>query len=229
MSEEKEFRNSVVETYILKSTIKQQVYDNTLQTFVILKKVLKQLEKDYIKLLKGKVPDKYLPKFRDRGAFEAEFNVGGDILIFSMHTNVFEFDNQHPIRKMKYVEEDISRSYCGIINIYNFLSDSFRYNRLNDLGYLIARIFVNKEKHFFVEGKRQSDELLKDFAVDAISPGFLRQIVEIAIQYSVQFDLLAPPYDQVKIATVDQMAQKMHFSKIKTGKRLGFSFNADDV
>lgn len=229
MSEEKEFRNSVIETFILKSSIKQQVYDNTLQSFLILKKVLKQLAQDYVKLLKGKIEDKHLPKYKDRGAFEAEFKIGGDILIFSMHTNVFEFDNKHPIWQMKYVKDDILRSYCGIINIYNFLADSFKYDRRNDLGYLIARIFINNEKHFFVEGKRQSDELLKDFAVDAISPGFLRQIIEIAIQYSVQFDLLAPPYEQVKVATVDQMVEKMHLSKMKTGKRLGFSFNSDDV
>ncbi len=229
MSEEKEFRNSVVEAFILKSSVKHEVYENTKLSFLILKKVLKQLERDYGKLLKGKVEDKNLPKFKDRGDFEAEFMVGGDVLIFSMHTNVFEFDNQHPIWKMKYIEEDVLRSYCGVINIYNFLSDSFKYDRRNDLGYLVARIFVNKEKHFFVEGKRQSDELLKDFEVDTISPGVLRQIIEIAIQYCVQFDLLVPPYEQVKVATVDQMIQKMHLSKMKTGKRLGFSFNADDV
>ena len=121
------------------------------------------------------------------------------------------------------------RSYCGVINIYNFLADSFKYNRINDLGYLVARIFINKDKHFIVEGKRQSDEVVKDFAIDTISPGVIRQIVETAIQYSIEFDLLMPVYDQVKVATVDQMRQKMSHSKMVTGKRLGFTFNSDDV
>ena len=35
-------------------------------------------------------------------------------------------------------------TFCGIINIYNFLSDSFKYNRESDLGYLVGRIFINK-------------------------------------------------------------------------------------
>ncbi len=114
-------------------------------------------------------------------------------------------------------------------NIYNFLADSFKYNRINDLGYLVARIFINKDKHFFVEGKRQTDETVKDFAIDTISPGILRQIIETAIQYSIEFDLLVPVYDQVKMATVDQMREKISHSKMVTGKRLGFGFNSDDV
>ncbi len=226
---EKEVRDSLIEAFVIKSTVKQKAYENTLQTFYILNKVLKQLEETYLSKLKDEVPTVVLPVYKERGPFEAEFKIGVDLLIFSMHSNVFEFDDKHPVWKTAYLKEDPLRSYCGIINIYNFLYDSFKYNRVNDLGYLVARIFINKDNHFFVEGKRQADELVKDFALDAISPGVLRQIIETAIQYCIEFDLLAPLYDQVKIATVDQMNQKMSFSKMITGKRLGFGFNSDDV
>ncbi len=226
---EKEVRESLMEAYVIKSTIKQKVYENTRQTFVILKKVLMDLERNYSNLIKDKVPSSLFPVFKDKGAFEAEFIIGGDLLVFSMHSNVFEFDDKHPVWNMPYIKEDPLRAYCGVINIYNFLADSFKYNRLNDLGYLVARIFINKDNHFFVEGKRQSDEVVKDFAVDTVSPGILRQIIETAIEYSIEFDLLAPPYDQIKMATVDQMREKMSHSKMVTGKRLGFSFNSDDV
>ncbi len=225
----KEYRESLMDAYVIKSTVKQKVYSNTAETFLILKKVLKQLENDYIKVLKGKIPDNSLLHYQEKGPFEMEFRVGEDLLLFSMHSNVFEFDNKHPINKIKYVLDDPLRSYCGMIMIYNFLADSFKFNRLNDLGYMVARIFVNKDKHFFVEGKRQTGELMKDFAVDAISPGILREIVETAIEYTIQFDLLVPPYEQVKIATVDQMQEKISYSKMTTGKRLGFGFRTDDV
>jgi len=226
---DKEIRASLLEAFVIKSTVKQKVYQNTRKTFTILKKVLKKLEEDYLSVVKEKVPAAVLPVFKERGPFEVEFKIGGDLLIFSMHSNVFEFDDKHPVWKTPYVEEDSMRSYCGTINIYNFLADSFKYNRNNDLGYLVARIFVNKDNHFFVEGKRQSEEFVKDFAIDTISPGFVRQIVETAIQYSIEFDLLVPLYDQVKVATVDQMRQKISHSKMTTGKRLGFEFNSDDV
>lgn len=226
---DKEIRASFLEALVIKSSTKQKVYQNTLQTFAILKKVLKQLEKDYLEAIKGKVPSAVLPSFRERGPFEAEFRIAGDLLLFSMHSNVFEFNDNHPVWKMKYVEEDPLRSYCGTINIYNFLADSFKYNRVNDIGYLVARLFINKENHFFVEGKKQDDEVVKDFAIDAISPGFLRQIVETAIQFCIEFDLLVPPYEHVKMATVEQMRQKISHSKMSTGKRIGFSFSSDDV
>jgi hypothetical protein len=226
---EKEKRTSLMEAFVIKSNVKQKVYEITRQTFVILKKVLKQLEKDYLQAVKDEVPIAGLPAFRERGPFEVEIKIGGDLLIFSMHSNVFEFDNKHPLWETPYVKEDSLRAYCGIISIYNFLADSFKYNRENDIGYLVARIFVNRENHFFVEGKRQTMESVKDFSKDTISPGVLREIIEVAIQYCIEFDLLVPPYEQVKMATVDQMREKISHSKMITGKRIGFTFNSDDV
>lgn len=226
---EKEIRASLLEAFVIKTTIKEKVYTNTLQTFKILKKVLKALEKEYIATIREQVKSSALPAFREKGPFEAEFEIGGDLLIFSMHSNVFEFDNKHPVLKSPYIQNDPLRSYCGMINIYNFLADSFKYNREKDLGYLVARIFINKDNHFFVEGKRQTEENVKSFAIDTISPGVIRQIVETAIRYCIEFDLLVPPYDHVKMATVEQMQEKIVHSKMTTGKRMGFVFNADDV
>ena len=226
---EKETRAALLEALIIKSTTKQTVYRNTKRTFKIVKKVLQQLETDYLSVVKDKVPAAVLPSYKERGPFETEFKIAGDLLIFSMHSNVFEFDDKHPVWQTKYLKEDPMRSYCGTINIYNFLSDSFKYNRNNDLGYLVARIFINKDNHFFVEGKNQTDETVKDFAIDFISPGIIRQIIETAIQFSIEFDLLVPTYDQIKVATVEQMRKKITHSKMTTGKRLGFSFSSDDV
>lgn len=226
---EKEIRAALLEAFVIKSNIKQKVYSNTLQSFKLLKKVLKLLEKEYLFTVRDQISSSALPAFREKGPFEAEFEIGGDLLIFSMHSNVFEFDNKHPVLNSSYIQDDPLRSYCGMINIYNFLADSFRYNRERDIGYLVARIFINKDNHFFVEGKRQTEENVKSFAVDTISPGLLRQIIETAIRYCIEFDLLVPPYDQVKLATVEQMQEKIIHSKMITGKRLGFVFNSDDI
>jgi hypothetical protein len=57
----------------------------------------------------------------------------------------------------------------------------------------------------------------------------IREILAKAMAYALEFDLLVPPYDAVKLASVGQMTEKMHISQMKTGKRLGFQFNSDDV
>jgi hypothetical protein len=214
---------------ILKTNLKQEVYRKTISSFGMLKEVLKDLAEDYSEKLKDKVDENVLPLYQEKGIFEAEFRIGGDLLVFSMHSNVFVFNREHPIWKLDYIKANPLNAYCGVFSIYNFLADSFKYNRYEDLGYLVARIFVNHESHFFVEGKRQSSELVKDFGNDELTKEYLKDIIETTIQYAVDFDLLVPPYDQVKIANVQQMQAEINHSRIQTGKRLGFKFSTDDI
>ncbi|HOZ13282.1 MAG TPA: hypothetical protein PLH91_06865 [Tenuifilaceae bacterium] len=211
-----------------KAVLKQKIYDNTFEVFNMIKEVLHEMSNDLNFNLRN-VDKRVRLEYRDRGKYEAEIRVAGDLLIFSMHTNIFEFDRDHSIWKLSYVKENKLASYCGIINVYNFLTDSFKYNRLDDLGYLIGRIFVNKDRHYFVEGKRQMGFLYNNFGTATVDKDAIKQIIESAILYALEFDLLVPPYDVVKIASVMQMNTKIENSKLQTGKRLGFKFNSDDV
>lgn len=223
-----ETRQLILNTLSEKSGMKQKIYDNTFETFNIIKEVLHEMSNDLNSSIRG--GDRRVKlEYRDRGKFEAEIRVAGDILIFSMHSNIFQFDRDHSVWKLSYVKDNSYSSYCGIINIYNFLTDSFKYNRLDDLGYLIGRIFINKDYHYFVEGKRQMGFLYNNFGTAIIDKEGLKKIIESAILYTLEFDLLVPPYDVVKIASVMQMNTKIENSKLQTGKRLGFVFNSDDV
>ena len=102
--------------------------------------------------LDGRIDRRVRIEYRDRGKFETQFQVASDLLIFRMHTDVFEFDANHLVWQSPYVQADRDNSYCGIIDIYNFLSDSFKFNRNADEGYLIGRIFINRERCYFVGG-----------------------------------------------------------------------------
>lgn len=219
-------KDLIIKTLKEKSNVKQQVYENTVNTIVLLKEVLQDLVKEYNETLK--IDKKILIEYKDRGAFEVEIKIAGDLLIFNMHSNIFEFDRGHGIWKTNYVQNNEMSTYCGIINIYNFLADSFKYTRVDDLGYLIARIFINKDKHYFVEGKRQLGFLYNDFETAVIDKEAIKNIIESAILYSLDFDLFVPPYDNAKIVTVGQMKERINNSKIQTGKRLGFIFYPDD-
>ena len=165
--------------------------------------------------------------YEDRGDFEFEAQFGGDVLLFLMHTNVFEFSRNHDVMKSAYIREDSRRSYCGVIQIYNFLSDSFLYQRDNDLGYLIGRVFINAENHYFIEGKRELGMLYNNFNTSLITNESVRSIVESAFEYTTNFDLLTPPYDEVKVVSVGEMRSNFDKKSIVTGKRLGFKFQSD--
>jgi len=221
-------KDVIVSTLKDKSVLKQIVYDNTLEVFSKSKKILAAIARE-INIDIGDTDKRVRLDFKDRGKFDVLLRVAGDILVFSMHSNVFEFDRNHPIWKIPYVHKEPKNSYCGVINIYNFLADSFRYSRMDDLGYLVARIFINHENQYFVEGKRQLGMIFSNFGSEAISRDSLKKIMYTAINYSLEFDLLVPPYDTVKIASVGQVEAKIQSSKMITGKRLGFQFNSDDV
>jgi len=114
-----------------------------------------------------------------------------------------------------------------MINVYNFLSDSIRFNRINDIGYLIARIFINKDKHYFLEGKRQLGFLYNDFVNAEIDKASMTKILESAALFTLDFDLLVPEYDNVTMLSVAQLIENINNTKIQTAKRLGFRFAAD--
>jgi len=228
MPETEDKKQIIVGTLKQKSLLKQKVYDITLEWFSVIKDILKNLAKDVNANL-GNIDPRIRLEYTDRSNFDAQLKVAGDILLFSMHSNVFQFDRDHPAWKTPYIQKNRLNAYSGIINIYNFLFDSFRYSRLDDLGYLIARIFINHENQYFVEGKRQMGMLFSNYGNESVSRDSLQTIISTAIQYSLEFDLLVPPYDTVKIATVGQAEAKIQHSRVITGKRLGFKFNSDDV
>jgi hypothetical protein len=211
-----------------KSVHKQEVYDSTFSTFQKIKKVLQSIDNDLNANLSG-IDKRVRLEYKDQGDFEAQLKIAGDLLVFSMHTNAFEFDRNHPVWSLSYVKNNPMNTVCGMISIYNFLDDSFRYGRLDDLGYLIARIFVNRDHFYFVEGKRQMGYWCNNFGTAQIDEDTLRDIIFSSVQYALEFDLLVPPYDNVKIVSVAQMNSKIESSRIQTGKRLGFTFNSDDV
>lgn len=209
-----------------KSSLKQDVFHKNIKVFEEMKEVVKEVAAE----LKNEVTEidkRIFVDYWEKGPYEIEMKVAGDLLFFHMHTNVFEFDKSHPMWKTSYVRDRSARSFCGMIYIYNFLADSFKYNRVNDVGYMIARIFINDELHYFVEGKRQLGFLYNDFPNKIIDRQSLKNIVESAIIYALDFDLFTPPFNEMQEVSVSQILETSENMRIKTGKRLGFRFQAD--
>ncbi len=225
----------IVELLATKSNKKSQVFDKMLEIFNDLKELLGEISSDLDEALDQKRElDPKLSKrvklvYRDRGKFEAELRFADDVLIFSMLPDIYRFEKSHPICKNPNYETNNGSSYCGIITIYNFLYESVKFDRDDDLGYLVARIFINADGNFFVEGKNQIHNDVNSFGVKKIDRETLRQIVENAMLYAISMDLLVTPFKDVKTITLSQMNDKIEHYKMTTGKRLGYDYDIDDI
>lgn len=219
-------KDRIIRLLAEKAVVKLDVNRKTEEAFALFRNVVEQIQHE-LSAAMSSVDKRVLVRYTEKGPYDLELNFSDDILIFSMHTDVFNFEDGHPIRKSSYLSSDPSRSFCGMIMIYNFLTDSFRFNRSADTGSLIARVFVNREGHFMVEGKRQMSFIFNDFESSEVNADNIRAVVEAAILHSIQFDIYAPPFDQMKIITVQEVQDKSLSGVISTGKRLGFKFQSD--
>jgi hypothetical protein len=210
-----------------KSVLKQDVFYTTINTFQDLKEVLKESIAE-IKERFGNSDDRVEFYYKDRGDFQVEVKIAGDILIFQMHTNVFQFDAEHSLWRSSYFKDNEPNSYVGIINCYNFLADSIKYQRTMDVGYMISRIFVNRERHFLVQGKRQLGFLYNDMINSTLDKEALKKVVESTFLYTLDFDLFTPPYENFQEITVEQIQSISQSHSLAIGKRLGFRFGLDE-
>jgi hypothetical protein len=216
----------IVRTLELKAGAKQFIFRKTIDIFKIFKTQIREVVKEVAPQVKG-VDSHIDVSSSELGDFEAELKFSGDTLLFLMHTNIFNFPPEHSVHKSEYVREDPMRAYCGMIMIYDFLSDSIKYSRMNDVGYLIARIFVNKDGHFFIQGKRQFSFLYNDFSAFELNPEAVKLIIQTAILHTIDFDLFVPPFESVKEVTLMQKVMEAGNAALKTGKRLGFSYSEE--
>lgn len=226
--EEKTF-SELFTTLVDKTSLKLAVYDKTLQAFQLFKQQIHEINEAFHQQYEASQQEQKV-RFdtRERGDFEIELTFGSDVLLFLMHTNVFEFSRDHQLMRSAYIRQDKQRSFCGVIHIYNFLADSFRYKRKNDLGYLIGRVFVNKENHFFTEGKRELGFLQNEFNENTLDSTAVKNIILSAVGYTINFDLLTPPFDAIKLISVGEMMNTLDAIPVTTAKRLGFRFQQDE-
>lgn len=220
---EKPIDSKLVELLRSKVSLAKDATDKTFECFSLMKAVLKSIEKQFEETLSNK-DQRIKVSYTDKGLFEMELKVGDDILIFIMHTNALVFETNHPMYKTGYVSLDQTRATCGMISVYNFLSDSFKFDRRNDTGVLVARVFINRENHFFAEGKKQLGILYNDFANNAADSVKLQSFIESVIQYSLDIDVTVPSFDAMKEISVHDAIQYSLHSAVASAKSLGFDF-----
>lgn len=202
-----------------KASVKQKAYKNIKEVFGALKKETSQIV-DALSSKISTVDKAVIVALHDINEFEFHLKFGGDLLVFILKTNIVSFPADYPIMQSDYVKEDESRKYFGSILIYNFMADSLKYHRQDDNGYLIGRMLVNIENHFYIEGVRQLDFLFTDLKENVISTAWLKLFVEKLILTALDTDLVGIKYgDLNKLSNYSKINQSL---QLGTGQKIGF-------
>jgi hypothetical protein len=202
-----------------KSTAKQITYKNLIEAF-------RTLQTDASNVV-AEIKSKTVPGDRDVttefvAINEHEFQVklAGDLLVFVLHTNIVTFQEDHPVMQTEYIRQQNVNRYFGQIMIYNFMSDSIRYNRVNDPGYLLARLLINHEGRYVIEGDGPLAQFAQQVSETAITETELTNLVKIALAMAIENDLVAPPFPQVRFITLHQKMEKTQ--ELGAGQKIGF-------
>jgi hypothetical protein len=202
-----------------KSTAKQVTYKNLLAAFDLLAKESKRIA-DELKNASHPGDSDVTVDFKKINDHEFHVKLAGDLLVFVLHTNVVTFAFDHPVMKTEYIQAHAINRYFGQIMIYNFMADSVKFNRVNDPGYLLARLLINHENRFLLEGEGPLGFLYNTISDAPINEVVLNTIVKLALMIAIESDLMAPPFPEVRFITLHQKNEKT--MELGAGQKIGF-------
>jgi|GEM_PF-26719 hypothetical protein len=204
-----------------KSTTKQAIFRNTQAAFDCLRLVSQEL---VVELSHKLTPfdSSVVIEYRSINDMEFHIKFSGDLLVFIMHSNIVTFPDDYGPMSSAYVSQDFRRRFFGHIMAYNFMADSIKYQRLNDPGYLVGRLLVNINNHYFLEGVQQLELPNNDMSDNLITSEAMRLFVESAMIAAVNNDLIAPPLPEIQKISVKQ---KLENQQVSRGSKVGFSFS----
>ena len=217
--------NQIFEGLKQKSTAKQAIYRNTQAAFDCLRLVSQELVVELSRKLTP-LDSSVVIEYRHINDMEFHIRFSGDLLVFVMHSNIVTFPDDYGPMPSKYVEADFRRRFFGHIMAYNFMADSIKYQRLNDPGYLVGRLLVNIDNHYYLEGVQQLELPNNDMSDNPVTPEAMRLFVESAMIAAVNNDLIAPPLPEIQKILVKQ---KLENQQVSRGSKVGFSFSHEQA
>lgn len=214
--------NLIAEGLGQKASAKQAIFRATLAAFNLLRTTTQELCVELTQRVTAGADASVKIDYQPVNEMEFHVRFSGDLLVFVMHSNIVTFPDSFAPLATPYVAADFRRRYFGHIMAYNFMADSIRYQRLNDPGYLLGRLLVNIDSHYYLESVRQLELPSPDMSCNIITPEAMRLFVESAMIAAINNDLIAPPLEDIQKISVKQ---KLENQQISRGSKVGFSFS----
>ena len=201
-----------------KSTAKQAAYKHVCRAFLTLKAEANAIVEELKRRVKPTDKDVTV-EFNVVSDNEFDVKLAGDVLIFVLGTNVVTLEESHPVMTDAYIGENEVNRYFGQIMVYNFMAESLKHHRNNDPGYLLARLMVNHENRFFIEGEKELSGY-NSISRQPVSEADLKKAVKIVLKMAIENDLVAPSFTEVKSITLGQ--KRDHTLELGGAEKIGF-------
>lgn len=212
--------DAIYETLRGKSALNKKVMTETQQAFALLRECSEKTALKLREIIVSK-KDELEAKVDDGGEHNFSVEIGPDVIAFTNVHDVSAPSADMACLKSDYVREDPSRAYFGQILVYNFLTTSYLQRKMDEPGYMVARILVNKDGRFTVEGVGKMAEAFSDLASNTVSKETMQKVVESCILAALAIDLMMPPADQIQIISLEaQFASKVTKEMEKVGFRV---------
>ena len=201
-----------------KSSAKQTAYKHICKAFSILQAEAVSIVAELKRRAKPNDKDVTV-EFNLISDLEFDVKLAGDMLIFVMNTNIVTLEETHHVMSDEYIRQNDVNRYFGQVMVYNFMAESLKYNRNNDPGYLLARLMVNHENRFFIEGEKDLEPYNK-ISENPLTEEDLKKVVKIVLKMAIENDLVAPAFTEVKSITLNQ--KKDHTLELGGAQKIGF-------
>jgi len=204
------------------SKLKQNLFVQAMDLFQLLEQSSRTLAE---KLSAVCGPENIVPlKVEKINDYEFVFQAGGDVLVFILQSNIVRLSEETYLSKSKYLKSDASLNYFSQILVYNFLSETIKNERLDDPGYLLGRLMVNRENKFFLEGDRKMVYHFPELKENPVTEQKMHEFIELLLSAALDNDLLAPAFGDIMIITYLQKLE--HTSGMGHPKKIGFELFA---
>ncbi len=212
----------ITELIDTKCSVKQQTYRNLQELFTEMREAARGLITQILEHARNTDRDITL-ELSVENENEFHLKVAGDMLVFLLHSNIVILPDKHGYNTSKHVLANPMRKYLGQINVYNFMADSFKYKRGNDPGYLIARLFINHDRHFLVEGDGQMNFLFEPVSPNPVTQADISIFLQLAISQAMDNDLVTPPFPTIRQITLNQKMERS--ANMGMGAKIGFQMS----
>jgi len=117
MGDKKSPKELILQMLEEKACLKQDIFQNTTESFKQLKTALQEVIEEAQDGF-GDKDSRVRLEYVDKGDYEAQITVGGDVLLFYMHTNVFKFESTNSLWKTSYLEKDPSIYIISLLTLF---------------------------------------------------------------------------------------------------------------